>query len=295
MSLQESRFRSFDGTEIYYQLLRSAESRGLILITHGLAEHSDCYVEIARRWQLQDWDVVMWDLRGHGQSEGQRGFVRDFSDYTQDLQQLLHVLNQNTPLGSRPLVLFGHSMGGLVTFSSLLRYPHWPVRGVALSSPLFGISVPVPQWKSVGARLLAKAAPWFTLGNEIRFGDLTHDLQKIADYKRDPLRHEKIGATLFLSMLEEMAWCRDRASDWHWPTLLQLAGDDRIVSSPASQQIFEMVPAEKKRIVIYEGLFHEIYNELGKEKVDSDLFGFLNEILPPASRLMNNPAERTNA
>jgi alpha-beta hydrolase superfamily lysophospholipase len=278
MSRQEARVRSFDGTEIYYQMWRAPNPRGLIVVTHGFAEHSDCYARIIERWALKDWNVVAWDLRGHGQSEGQRGYVEAFADYPKDFQQVLAALNQRSPLQNQPLVLFGHSMGGLVTYSMALQYTHWPISGVVLSAPLFDIALSVPAWKDKLSGVLSKYVPRLTLGAEINFDVLTRDKSLIPSYEADSLRHEKISPRLYVEMQNQGLWAQQQAHNWILPVFFQLAGDDKVVSTPAALKIFDNLTSPVKQQKVYPNRFHEIYNDLGHEEVDTDLKEFLDSI-----------------
>ena len=279
MNRQEDRLRSFDGTEIFYQLWQAPKPEGLLIITHGMAEHSECYAPIVEQLQLQSWNVIAWDLRGHGQSGGQRGFVEHFDDYLKDFHQLLSLLNSKTPLNNRPLVLFGHSMGGLITYSTAMEYTQWPIKGVVLSSPCFGLSVEVPLWKEKASGFLSKVAPRLTMSNEIDYSILSHDPQMIPRYKNDPLRHEKISPRLYVEMVQKMNWAMEAAPNWKLPVFFQLAGDEKLVNTEVSEKLYSKITYQDKQLKVYPRLYHEIYNELGKEEVFKDLKSYLQRFV----------------
>ena len=279
MNRQEDRLRSFDGTEIYLQMWQAPEAKGLLVVTHGLAEHSECYSRIIERWDLRHWDVVAWDLRGHGHSEGQRGYIERFSDFTKDFNQVLAYLNDRSKLAERPLVLFGHSMGALITFSTALLYHNWPISGVVLSSPLFGVALKVPYWKDKAASILAEYLPRLTLSNEINLNHLTHDDKLVTQFERDPLRHEKVSPSLYLALQNQMVWAAEHAHQWKLPIQFQMAGDDRIVSLDKANEVFETIETSNKQKFVYDNFYHEIFNELGCETVDDDFKDFLQKTL----------------
>src|SRR5262245_59323457 len=118
MSLQrhEGHFSGQDNTELFFQTWSKDEpAQGTVIITHGLAEHSECYNLLAKTLAENNWYVLAWDMRGHGRSDGKRGFAKDFSYYMNDLESFIRLVRSMKSVPQTPFVLFGHSMGGLVT------------------------------------------------------------------------------------------------------------------------------------------------------------------------------------
>jgi len=108
----EGTFAGFEDAELFYQTWTVPDPKGTVLITHGLAEHSDCYHPLAKQLAQEKWNVWGWDLRGHGRSEGKRGCVRDFADFMKDLGAFVHFYRLQSDLPStQKLILFGHSLG----------------------------------------------------------------------------------------------------------------------------------------------------------------------------------------
>jgi alpha-beta hydrolase superfamily lysophospholipase len=176
------------------------------------------------------------------------------------------------------LVFFGHSMGGLVT----LRYLQSRVidyAAVALSSPLLGFAIQVPKFKEKLAHVAVRWLPTLTMYNEIKYENLTRDEAMIQSYRVDPLRHDKISPGLFLSMVESFPLAMENAAVIKNPVLMQLAGEDRIVSTEASRQFFEHLPNKKNQLIIYPESYHEIFNDLDRDKAIADLKKFLNSYL----------------
>jgi alpha-beta hydrolase superfamily lysophospholipase len=222
-----------------------------------------------------NWQVFAWDLRGHGRSEGKRGYVNDFSDYCEDQKRFIEFVKSNHhPLG-KPLVLFSHSMGGLITMKTLIEHAPQNISALALSSPLNGVSLQIPTWKDKGARFLADWMPKFTLFNEINYADLHRDQELLQEYKADPLRHDKISPRLFVGMLEAMDMVRASAAELRLPVIMQLAGRDKIVSTPASEAVFKKISSSQKLLYIYPDSLHEIFNDLDRDLATKDLKKFL--------------------
>lgn len=280
MRRSEGHFRGSQQTELFYQTWWSDRSRGTLVLTHGLAEHSECYQTFVQRLASPDWDVFAHDLRGHGRSEGKRGLVRSFDDYVLDLLAFLKAIAHDD---KKPLVLLGHSMGGLIVLRTIMEHA-LPIKAAVLSSPLLGIAMKVPALKEWGSKWLAKNWPSLTMYNEIHFDQLIRDHEMVKDYEKDPPRHEKISATLYRGMIDSIDYVNRHADQLpdklKRPLLFQLAGNDRIVSTSASAAFFEKLNVPDKTLHVYPDSYHEIYNDLDYGVVMEDLRRFLSRWLP---------------
>jgi len=275
----ESHFSGYLGQEIFYQAWMAEQAKGTLLITHGQAEHSDCYNNLARQLNQERWNVVGWDLPGHGRSEGKRGYVGDFHHYIRNLFAMLEHLKSQKQLSlPEPLVLFGHSMGGLITILALLEEPTLPVKAVVLSAPLMGLKMKVPKIKEQVARIAAEWFPQLTLHNEIKYRDLSRDEEQLKHYPVDILRHDKISASVYLGMLDGFEKLRLEAENFKAPLLMLLAGRDPITDVQASRAFFDNAGSSVKTLEIYPESLHEIFNDLDREMAIEDLKKFLNRL-----------------
>ncbi len=274
----ESSFRGYDEAELFYQIWQPEGARGTIVLTHGIAEHSDCYHPFAKRMADEGWETFAWDLRGHGKSEGKRGFVRNFNEYEKDLFRLYDEV-QKERSSSGPTILFGHSMGGLISARAVLEYGPLDMKALCLSSPAFGLALKVPKIKDQVARVANRWLPSLTLHNEIRYEDLSRDEDMLKLYPSDPLRHDKVCPAIYLGMLESFEMFKARAKEIRIPLLMQSAGKDKMVSLEASNRFYQNVGSEKKEIHIYPDSLHEIYNDLDRDLAFADLKKFINSFL----------------
>lgn len=247
-----------------------------IIVTHGVAEHSDCHHLMAEALADQRIQVYAWDLPGHGKSYGQRGYVHSFAEFTDNLNRIITEVKKQVVADS-PIYLFGHSLGGLITLTYALHHPQAPIKGLLLSSPALGVKVHVPLYKDKAARVLNMFAPKVTIPHQIIYEDLSRDRSIIASYYKDPLRHKKFSAPLYLGILQAMEEVQSRAHHIHFPILIQAAGIDRIVDVESTKEFFEKVSAENKKLIIYQDSFHEIFNDINRQEVVDDLLSYLRQ------------------
>ena len=281
---REGHFEGQFGDELYFQswmpAVPKSQTAPTLIISHGIGEHSDCYARLAQSMVHRGWSVFGWDLRGHGRSSGKRGFIKNFSDYTDDLSHFVDFLTRNKRVPGE-LAVLGHSMGALITLKYALdQGKNLKAAAVVLSSPLLGIAVPIPALKEAASKLLMKFAPGLTLFNEIKYKQLTHDPEILKTYPVDTLRHEKICSALYQGMLSTIQNVSGRGAELKTPCLVQAAGHDLIVSLAATEKFFPTLGSVHKKMIVYKDDFHEIYNELDREMVYSDLHDFLKTEFP---------------
>ncbi len=273
----EGHFKGSDQTELFFQTWNPDKdpARGIFVITHGLAEHSECYATLAKILAEDGWQVYAWDMRGHGRSEGKRGYVKNLSYYVDDLEVFFQMITKEAQ--GKNIVLFGHSMGGLVTLR-YLQSKRVKYAALVLSSPLLGLKLQVPKLKEAAARLAVKWLPTLTMYNEVKYEDLTRDEEMRQAYAKDNLRHDKISPGLFLSMLDNFPLAMQNATEIQSPVLMQIAGEDKIVSPDAERQFYDKLTG-KKQVEIYPDSYHESYNDLDRDKVIADLKKFIHPYL----------------
>ncbi|MBX3016256.1 MAG: lysophospholipase [Bdellovibrionaceae bacterium] len=274
MQRTESFFESADGLRLYYQQWSATNPRAHLVIIHGLGEHSDCYDDFVHELADYDLRVSAWDLRGHGRSQGARGAIADIYQLTQDFEIFVNFvlkLNRRT----EPLLLMGHSMGGLVLLKSLLGLREFQDCPLILSSPFLGVALPVPEWKRQASGVISQVAPRFTLDAGLPPELLTRDPERLRRYQRDPLRHQKISAGLFESAQSAIESVFFHAQAYTAPTLLIGSEADPVVDSREIRQLARHLKNPANELALLPGRLHEVFNDLDREDAFARLKRFL--------------------
>jgi alpha-beta hydrolase superfamily lysophospholipase len=240
-----------------WPLPEGATPRALVLIVHGLGEHSGRYEHVAQ--QLNNWGFAVraFDLGGHGKSSGAPGSLVDENRLLDDLATVFD-RSRAVMAPGLPLVLLGHSLGGLIAarFVSLkLR----TVDALVLSSP--ALDPGLNAFQKLLLATLPKIAPNLRVGNGLNANFLSHDAAVVAAYRADPLVHDRISARLALFIATAGAQTCALASQWTVPTLLIYAGQDRLVNPQGSRRFAALAPTDVLSSQCFEDLYHEIFNE----------------------------------
>lgn len=267
----EHRFISFDETPIFYSWQSALSSKKAVLILmHGMGEHGGRYRPLSDYLARLGLETYVPDLRGHGKSGGPRGHVNHWNDFYRDLEAL-HLLAEKQNPGL-PIFILGHSFGGLVAAGYITTRGTSPARaskiaGLVLSSPLFGIFGKVARWRHLLAIAASRLAPRYTEKTRVNPASLTHDKLLLERYSRDPLIHYNISARLYAELTGLIQEREKIAKKLETPFLLLQAGDDRIVSKEAAVDFFNQAASGDKEMEIYDGFYHEILNEIGRQAV----------------------------
>jgi alpha-beta hydrolase superfamily lysophospholipase len=252
--------------------------RAVVLIVHGLGEHAWRYDALARQFNAWGFSVRVFDQRGHGESAGARGVLPAEDALLHDLAEVLADtrLRQADPWGC-PVLLLGHSMGGLVA-ATFVRRQMAPVDALVLSSPALDAGLGVAQKALVA--LLLRWAPTLALANGLDASRLSHSAEVVKAYQQDRLVHTRISARLarFIDVNGPLAI--NAAAQWVVPTLLMYAGADALVRPAGSRAFAAQAPAALVSSHCFEGLYHEIFNELDARPVLDTLHAWLERQLP---------------
>ncbi len=267
-SPKEDTFLSDDGLTIFYRHWRPPEEQAVFIVAHGMGEHSGRYFNPVYYFTPRRMAFYALDHRGHGRSDGKRGHVNRFDEFINDLRKFI-LLAQNQEKGKK-LFLLGHSLGGLISLAYALRYPD-ELSGVIVSSPALRVIIRVSAIKTTIGRLVSNLFPAFTMGNEIHPQLLSHDPEVARAYLDDPLVHNQVSARLFTEVTKTMEETIQGAPQLKLPCLILQAGGDELVAPEGSREFYDRVELEDKQFKMYNGFYHELFNEVEKEKVFRDI------------------------
>jgi alpha-beta hydrolase superfamily lysophospholipase len=271
-----STFTASDGDNIALQdwpLPEGLALRGVVILVHGLGEHAGRYDTLARRLNSWGFAVRGYDQYGHGESDGMRGGLPVRPRLLDDLADVIESTRRRMEAGV-PMVVLGHSMGGLVA-SCLVAQRQVPIEGLVLSSP--ALDPGLSAFQKLLLAMLPRIAPNLTVGNGLDPDFISHDPDVVAAYKADPMVHDRISGRLARFIAGSGPLVLEHAPHWRVPTLLMWAGEDKLVNPRGSRAFAAAAPRGVVTARCFEGLFHEIFNELDAEPVFATLRQWLDE------------------
>lgn len=265
-----------DGTNLVVMdwPLQKAPVRGVVLIVHGLGEHAWRYDALAQELNSWGFAVRAYDQFGHGESMGQRGALPSDDRLLQDLAEVVDEsrarMHDNTPL-----IVLGHSMGGLVA-ARFVSLGMRKLDGLVLSSP--ALDPGLDPLQRLLLAVLPRLLPNLRVGNGLKPEFISHDAQVVAQYKADPLVHDRISARLAKFIADGGPATIACAPSWALPTLLLYAGADKLVDPAGSRAFASAAPPTVLTSRCFDALYHEIFNESepGRRQVLAQLKSWLD-------------------
>jgi acylglycerol lipase len=268
----EGRFEGAGGLEIYWQEWLPAGPLGAIVaIAHGGAEHGGRYAWTAQQLNARGYAVYAIDHRGHGRSAGPRAYVDRVDNAVTDLHTLSDLARDRHP--GLPLVLLGHSMGGLIALSFALRYQD-ELTGLVLSAPLAVLEAnPAAR---VAVRALSAVAPRLPI-YKIDGTTVSRDPEVVRAYDEDPLNHRgMLPARTVGEIAATVATFADRLPELTLPILTVYGSGDRLVDNAGSKLVDERSTSRDSTLIAYDGLYHEVLNEPERDRVIADVAGWID-------------------
>ncbi len=274
MKHSEGVFVGVRDTNIYYQgYLPENDLKGSIIILHGLGEHSGRYANVVNQLVPLGYAIYGFDLIGHGKSDGKREFIRQYEDFTNILTIYKNKVKSWHP--DKPLFLLGHSMGGLIASEYLIDHSS-DFTGAIISAPLIAVPDNISKFTVLAGKILSTLAP--TTGiTGIDPTAISRDPEVVKAYINDPLVfHGKTTARLSVELLKAIMRVNDETANILLPILVLQGSDDQLVNPEGAMMLYQKANSEDKRIEIYEGLYHEVFNEPERDKVLADVTNWLN-------------------
>ncbi len=270
----EGNFAGVRNTNIYYQgWLPEGDINAVLLVVHGLGEHSGRYMNIVGHFVPLGYAVYGLDHIGHGKSDGTREFVESFDDFTAPLIIFYKMVVEWQP--GIPIFLLGHSLGGLIASYYLLEHQD-KFKGAIISAPTVEIGDSVTQLTITMAKVLSKIAPKAGVMS-LDATTISKDPEVVAAYISDPLVfHGKTTARLGAELLSAMMRSSAEAGTITLPVIIVQGAEDALVEPHGAQMLYDTIGSEDKTLKIYEGLWHEVFNEPERAIVLKDVEDWLS-------------------
>ncbi len=269
----EGTFEGSGGIRLYEQSwVPAGPPRGVLVLVHGLKDHSSRYDAVARQLNDAGFAVHAFDLRGHGKSEGPRVLVRSFQEYVDDLGIFVKRVTERH--GDRPILVFGHSMGGAIVTLFALS-PGKGIRGFALSAPGLKVTDDVTRGRVRAVKFIAKIAPGahvYYVPNAL----FSRDAKVVEEMDRDPLIDQrKLPARLAVEFLGAMTEIRARESEITLPFLVMHGTGDRLTNPEGSKDLHRRASSTDKTLKLYPDLYHDLLHEPEQAAVMQEILRWL--------------------
>lgn len=272
MEQQEFTFAGAAAATLFGQSWRPEQPKAVVLVVHGFGEHSGRYGYLVPPLTAAGYAVYSLDHRGHGRSPGKRGHIDSFDDYLADVRALAAFAQAASP--GLPVVVFGHSLGGLIALLYALRYPSG-LAGVIASAPLLTKPNVSPMLLTV-AQLLSRVAPSFALDTGLDATTISRDPAEVERYTSDPQVHSKSTARAGSEIMKAIDWAQAHAGELTVPLLLYHGDADNLVPIEGSRRFFAAVQEQDKQFVERPGGYHESHNDLGRDELFAMIVAWLN-------------------
>ncbi|MGO9110008.1 MAG: lysophospholipase [Thermoguttaceae bacterium] len=280
MTSREDCFTGHDGLPLFERSwMPTHRPRAAVVLIHGLFEHSGSHTGAALELVRRGFSVHAMDLRGHGRSEGPRCDVRSFNHYLLDLDIFFERASRKAV--GQPLFLMGNSMGGLIiSLWAILRQP--PIRGLILSGPLLALADGLyPRLRHLTG-VAAALAPWLRV-TQIPLDWLSRERQVVERFRNDPLVfHGCFTVRVAAEILRAMKNVSQQAASLSVPLLILHGSQDRICGPAGSQALYQKAGCADKTFHLYDGFYHEVFDEHQRDRVLADLTTWLDQHAPSA-------------
>ncbi|HNX23399.1 MAG TPA: lysophospholipase [Spirochaetota bacterium] len=284
-------FTGKGGIEIFFQKWVAEKAKAVVILVHGLGEHSGRYENLLKGFADKKISVFAIDHRGHGKSDGKKGHIDSFMDYVYDLKLFLEFIKEENK--GLPVILYGHSMGGVIAAKYAMTYPD-DLSMLVLSSAGFAPAFKVPAWKTGVASFFSSRISSLTFPNGLSTADLSHDADNVAAYENDPLVHNKVTARWVVEYIRAGQECLNNAAGIKKPLLVFHGKEDHIADYKASELFYNNASSSVKKLFIFDKLYHETINETlpEREKVINDVTGWIVRNIDSAAPAVKKAAAK---
>jgi len=273
----DGNFKGVRNINIFYQgWLPEENVKAVLLVVHGLGEHSGRYMNVVDHFVPLGYAVYGLDHVGHGKSEGLREYVECFDDFTDTLTIFYKMVTEWQ--ADKPIFLLGHSMGGTISSYYLLDHQA-DFTGAVISAPAVKVGDSISQVTITLGKVLSRIAPKMGL-LALDVNGISRDPEVVEAYVNDPLVfHGKTPARLAAELLSAMVRITSEAGKITLPIIIVQGAEDILVDPSGAQMLYDMAGSEDKTLKIYDGLYHEVFNEPDRDIVLKDVENWLESHL----------------
>jgi acylglycerol lipase len=265
-TVAEGEVATGDGLRLFWRAWLPSAPSGVLLIVHGLAEHSGRYGHVGRYMAARGWATYAHDARAHGRSPGRKVHVRRFEEFLEDLRAMLALVRERHP--GLPVVLLGHSQGGLVVLLHALRRPEG-LAGIAVTSPFLDAHPALRPSAAfrLALAVLRRVAPAMLLPSGADPRRVSRDPDVVKAYVDDPLVSRRVSPAWYAALRRAQAEVRAGSSRLSVPTLVLASPDDGLVDPDAVRRFVSAAPVGTVEASWWPGLSHELMNEPEQQQV----------------------------
>ena len=275
MTHKEYSLTSHDGLKLFAQSWSpDDEIKKIVMIIHGHGDHSTRYDHWAERFVKNGYAVVGIDLRGHGKSEGKKGYIPDYDSLLNDVELMINETEKLFP--EKEKILYGQSMGGNLVINYCLKRES-KIKAVIASSPWLKLAFEPTKLQLFLANLGKKLVPKLTQSTKLSPDDFSHDKYEVEKCNNDKLFHDKISSMLYLSIVEHGEIALEQADNFKIPLLLLHGSGDKVTSHKATESFYQKAQ-NVASIKIFEGCYHELHHEFEREQVFQHILDWLNKL-----------------
>ena len=272
MLIKDFKWKSLDNLEMNgNSWLTDLQPKAVVFLVHGLGEHSGRYDRLAAFLNSAGYDLLSFDLRGHGQSQGKRGHTPSYTSLMDDIDHFILQSNCRTNVK----FIYGHSLGGNLVLNYILRKKP-KLDGVIATGPLLRTTHRVNGFMLAIGQIMNHIWPTLTMPNNINPKSLSHNNDEVNTYSKDILVHNRVSVRLGIDMLKAGEWALDHADEFPLPLLLMHGKADQVTSPLASQQFAEKMQ-KQCTLKLWPDFFHEIHNEIDSHLVLAFILNWLNK------------------
>lgn len=261
----------FKDEKVHYQYFTGDTSNAVIILIHGLGEHSGRFEAWARKFNTYNYAVCALDLQGHGLSYGKRGHIHKFSDFYKVIDLFIEQVKKDFP--EKSITLYGHSMGGNILANYILKRKP-AVKALILSSPWLKLAVKPNVFKYFLGKLMYKIYPQFHDTTNLNPAFISRIPEEVVKYKTDKLVHGRITPALFFPLYLKGIKMVERAKEFYLPTLVFHGSEDNLTSHDASKKFAD--GNDKIDFISMEGGYHELHHDLCREELFEKIIDWLS-------------------